>query len=1317
MKKLTKLIVGSVAAVSLVASSLIVVNAQVGDPELDAAVTWMNSNGMTSATSASNFNPSGTLSRDQGSKFFSEYAMTNLCLVPDTTRSCSFSDLWSADPTLASYVTTSCQLGIFNGSNGVFMPTAPLTKAQFVTALIRALDGMKDENVTPRWNNYHAEALTLGITRESDAWALDRPVTRYEAALMLYRSRVDGCSATGTETTTGNTGGDDLSSILADLFGDDDTTTTTTGTTGTTTTGTTGTTTGTTGTTTTSMCSDGTPLKTVGSACDDGNANTSNDRYVDACNCGGDMTTTTTTPTTTTPTTTTTTPTNTTNTSGTGIASCNANVALNPASPAGNGQEIPGLATAVVAIFDVTATAGDLLMDNLSLQRVGLGSDDAINFVAVYTLNGSRVSNSSSFNSDDEAFISLNPKVTVPNGTTESFVIVAQIGCGTTRNSPIDASWNAICTSNNVASNQEFALRLNEFNGSCDVNVEAGEFEIAAVNAATIEIDEDGSISDVEVGEMWAEVATFTIDNTDDSDVFITAVTLRDDKNNAKDNLRNFELHSSGNVLATTATANGRYVTFQLATPFLIKDGDNEDFEVVADVVDGAGEEVEFRIERALDVSGFDDTFGYGLYADVSNYNGQNFEIQAGDLVFVNHPIPTDQTRFDKDDVVLMEFHIDVDGWSNLLLEDIAFDVYSDTPSCLPAWVDLAEDSSANPWILENIQLVDVTNGGSYNLQVSRPAGALDNCHIKVSDSGMSIQLAWVWSDHVFQLVADTADDNNFTTAQYNAILGAEFYVELRPTSTDVQVEENGNSVIVTDITPSFLSSEAIEISTSALEIDIIECGTNENVVNGGYGIELITFEIDTDDVSPVIFDEIEVSSVTNFDSQHISSVNLYRGMYPTGTLVDTETLNGSQTSVQFDSFGEILVPASSTQPMYITVDLIDDNANVVAPLNIVAAQITWFEAEDDDGDDVPFVPSANIFPAWCSPNTITILDSGTLNIEKAINDQFVQDGLNILGGESSDFVAAFDLNATNEDIRIEDMDIVVAGAWFGTSARSITVYGSDRTTVLYGPTSVTSNTINLNNIDLIIPQGGWDTIYVKVDAEKIGNNEPGAQSTASNPAWFTMSLVVAAGDATGVDSGDNMSPSTSTLTSAPSDAFHIVPVDISNVQFVNNSWSTSKDTFLSATSNVGILRITADTWTNTDTWGGDLDLAIDTIIFDEDLWGLAWSPSYTIRKVSDNKDGTFTCTAGSPAAGKVECVVNGSDDDFVLFAWEVADYVIEASGINIVTGNESVQIEIDNIVWAITYWADDTAINGYGFITPQIENDEITNQAVTANN
>lgn len=238
-----------------------------------------------------------------------------------------------------------------------------------------------------------------------------------------------------------------------------------------------------------------------------------------------------------------------------------------------------------------------------------------------------------------------------------------------------------------------------------------GEFEVAAVNAAMIEVEDDGSIQDVELGNMDAEVATFTIENEDDSDVAITSITLRDDENNADDNLANFKLVNDGEVLATTAAANGRYVTFILDEDFWIRDGDREDFEVTADVIAGAGEQISFFIDRSLDVAGYDETYGYGLSVDVSNYNPQPFDITAGELTFVNHRIPTDQTREDKDDLVLMEFHIAIDAGQDLTLEDIKFDIFSDTPSCLVG-ADVDD-------ILENIELRDITNGGTYTLNVS----------------------------------------------------------------------------------------------------------------------------------------------------------------------------------------------------------------------------------------------------------------------------------------------------------------------------------------------------------------------------------------------------------------------------------------------------------------------------------------------------------------------------------------------------------------------------------------------------------------------
>ena len=78
---------------------------------------------------------------------------------------------------------------------------------------------------------------------------------------------------------------------------------------------------------------------------------------------------------------------------------------------------------------------------------------------------------------------------------------------------------------------------------------------------------------------------------------------MRDDENNIDDYLANFELREGSQVLATTAAAFGRYVTFNFATPYAISDGNIEDFNVYADVIGGAGEEIALYIDNSLDVS------------------------------------------------------------------------------------------------------------------------------------------------------------------------------------------------------------------------------------------------------------------------------------------------------------------------------------------------------------------------------------------------------------------------------------------------------------------------------------------------------------------------------------------------------------------------------------------------------------------------------------------------------------------------------------------------------------------------------------------
>ncbi len=165
------------------------VTAQSTDPEFLQALTWMHSAGMTQYTNADLFRPNDRLMREQAAKFFVGFQQQREGAIDETTMGCDFADITSADSTLQASITLSCQMHLFMGTAGKFQPMQPLTKAQALTVLVRALDGTTmDETWSPRWAGYFNRARALGLTKELDVWALDRPVTRYEIALLLYRA-------------------------------------------------------------------------------------------------------------------------------------------------------------------------------------------------------------------------------------------------------------------------------------------------------------------------------------------------------------------------------------------------------------------------------------------------------------------------------------------------------------------------------------------------------------------------------------------------------------------------------------------------------------------------------------------------------------------------------------------------------------------------------------------------------------------------------------------------------------------------------------------------------------------------------------------------------------------------------------------------------------------------------------------------------------------------------------------------------------------------------------------------------------------------
>jgi hypothetical protein len=1063
-------VIAGLTAVAVVANSFFVggfvanVSAQgvLNDPEFDMALSWAYTNSMTKYDTAEAFRPFSNITREESAKFTDVFAMTNLCLDPDASLDCDFSDI-PADPSLDEYVILSCQLGLFRGSNGMFYPTANLTKAQLLAVLVRAIraaDGLEplSETSDPWWANYFDYARQLDLTKETDVWALDRPVTRYETMLLIYRA----AQALDTQC---DTTADDILDILNDILG---------------------------------------------------NNNTDDEEEVDE---------------------------NTTPTTSNGTLE----VSLSSSTPAGD--TVPGNATVTVAEYELTATGEPVVLNSLILRRYGIGNDDAVDRVSIF-VDGRRMSNDKAFNSDNEAVLTLNPKVEVGTSKPVMVRVVAQVG---------DA---------NVASNQEFSLGIPSAdavytNGSVDGTfpVKANTFRIAGVNAPELSFSHDGSVSDVELGAVRAEISKFEIENTSNTnEVFLNNLTLSDGEKTIDKAATNFELVCDGDTLAETASVIDEYLPFALDEPFQVKEGKTATCRVFADIVAEAGETIDLFIDEKIDVMGESD-FGYGIDANITNMaeGGQAVDILAGELTLVEVDLPSDEVKDSSDDVVLGQFKVIVNNGKDLFIEDVNFDL---TPTLFGA--NPIEDA------FENFEIFDATNNTRYDL--NEGAGcASDNTVCPLSENGIDIFLP-NGGEVVLQVRADTVTTFPVGLAD---VASVKLTLNTNPLAGDFVVKESDDDTEVNDIVPSFLSFNTVDLVESAVTITEIPL-SDINIVRGATDVVALQFQIETDQVSPAFLQDITFEGNGNFDQNHVSAVRLYRGVPEgTNTLVEAQgafDINGNQ--ITFDSFPEIEIPVNSTQPMFVTFDVVDDPTIVGddVEVNIDTDVNDLPSLDDDDNDDMEVTVNTQ------SPRTVTIEDFGTLTCNFDLSDSSVEDPTIVLGGTTSDLLGSWEITADNEPIWVRDIEFTAVGAGFSTSFDEVLLLADDGVTELYSE-FVFSNVMYLNEVngvgggDFIVDEG-TENVYVKLVASPINKTEG---DTEGGPFYITMDIA----EAEGVSSSEDL-PAVS-CTDQTED-FFARAVTISDVDLVSAVGSSPKlPSVLSQgiANNIGIIMLQADTWTN----------------------------------------------------------------------------------------------------------------------------------------
>lgn len=148
----------------------------------------MYANGLTKYDTLSGYRPQDPVLREESAKIIAQ--AYRILGYPQGSKNsqCNFSDEKSFDSSLSSFIADSCKWGIFKGSNGQFLPHKTLSKAESLTVLMRIFEGnSSSENFTPRWTMYFVKAKAIGLTKEANVNSLDRPTSREELALLIYR--------------------------------------------------------------------------------------------------------------------------------------------------------------------------------------------------------------------------------------------------------------------------------------------------------------------------------------------------------------------------------------------------------------------------------------------------------------------------------------------------------------------------------------------------------------------------------------------------------------------------------------------------------------------------------------------------------------------------------------------------------------------------------------------------------------------------------------------------------------------------------------------------------------------------------------------------------------------------------------------------------------------------------------------------------------------------------------------------------------------------------------------------------------------------
>ncbi|HTX86645.1 MAG TPA: hypothetical protein VMC41_01090 [Candidatus Nanoarchaeia archaeon] len=939
--------------------------------------------------------------------------------------------------------------------------------------------------------------------------------------------------------------------------------------------------------------------------------------------------------------------------------------------------------------FNLTASNdGAATVNSITLTAGGLSVASEITNIILYA-NGTRIGNvKSALDSNRQAIFNLATPLAIAAGQTVE--VTAKAIVTNTNNYSLTVAKASDINAGGATVSGSFPISGNTISGA---NVTVGK----------LTINNNGTPSDVNLGDINAIIGKFKIQADGTEDITLNSITLqRSNGTSVNTDFANVALYYNGSSIATapagfTGKSNG-YANFVLTTPLVIKKSQTALFEVHADIIDGrAGDTITVALDSSADVNAVGNTYGQAVQiaagsTEFSSSYSTTFKIKAGTIALAKQEAANDKTKSNTTNVVFGTLKLTSNSAQGATFDTLKTTITStaDTPS------------GAAFAQLQNVKLVDEETGQSFDLDYAQSTSGSVKIYGAANDIGLTLVSGKTYS---LDLEGDISSAATSSSYQFSiaSVSGGDLIIH------DV------NNTVITDVTPNSLSFNAVTVQKPAVTFSINPLSKSLPTVVGSTNVTALDFNVQANQTSNLKIQELDFLATTSNTYVTKSQVAAYY-LYKTGVSTPIKSVSGSSISalgvVTFNGLSET-VSANVTNEYYVTVDLTQDSnqagANVQVALegyNIIDSDSNnVYDSTNDSGHaDTLSMPSAR---------KIALVSAGSLWLAVDNTNTNTQKSQLVVAGNTVPYLAAFKMRATNENVKITNLSVDVSNSNAASMFSSLEIddsTGAPLATV----NNVTAST-TFANINLIVPMS-TQTYYLKGTLRPIGQNQVGVSqaSTTFNIYGITAKGVASNLSLTGATTTAQTCASLSTcyvssgnshrVSTLNSNYTETVASRISSVDLVSSGGGCSLASSLTAGLNtVAVIKITTDnTGANTLLSGDVVKTILDKVQVDFTKTNVG-TPTFTIQKCSglDTTPTDGTVSVNGSASSTSFALGTGVLPNDALIPSQTTVYfkvVANIPSVSSTAGNSSMEVDLnhlDGTQWANFTWKDSSDVSG----------------------